>query len=80
MPRDLLLENAMCACGIAGLLLIAFCLAAIAKAQDLAPRAYIITPVHSTAVNLIWSFYDGGLNLNGAIPIRGATGTYSTPR
>ena len=59
------------------LLLIAFWLSAIATAQDLAPRAYIITPVHSTAVNLTWSFYDGGLNFNGAIPITGATGTYS---
>jgi hypothetical protein len=61
------------------LLLMAFSLSAIATAQDLAPRAYIITPVHSTAVNLTWSFYHGGLNFNGTIPITGATGTYSIP-
>ena len=33
-------------------------------AQDLAPRAYVITPVHSNVVNLTWSFYDGGVNFN----------------
>jgi len=48
-------------------------------AQDLAPRAYVITPLHSSAVNLTWSFYDGGLNFNGTVPITGATGTYSVP-
>jgi len=53
------------------------------SAQDLAPRAYIITPVDSNAITLTWSFYNGGLNFNGAIPITGlqvsATGTYSVP-
>jgi hypothetical protein len=48
-------------------------------AQDLAPRAYVITPLHSNAVTLTWAFYDGGLNFNGAIPITGATGTYNVP-
>jgi hypothetical protein len=48
-------------------------------AQDLAPRAYVITPVGANAIVLTWSFYDGGLNLNGSIPITGATGTYSVP-
>ena len=47
--------------------------------QDLAPRAYLITPVNSNAVTLTYSFYDGGLNFNGTIPITGATGTYSVP-
>src|SRR5215467_5812821 len=46
------------------------------SAQDLSPRAYVITPVHSNAVILTWSFYDGGLNLNGTVPITGATATY----
>ena len=46
-------------------------------AQDLAPRAYIITPVHANAVTLTWAFYDGGLNFNGVVPIKGATGTFS---
>jgi len=48
-------------------------------AQDLAPRAYLITPVHASAVNLTWSFYTGGLNFNGTIPVTGATGTYNVP-
>ena len=43
--------------------------------QDLAPRAYVITPLHSNAVTLTWAFYDGGLNLSGSIPVI-ATGTY----
>jgi hypothetical protein len=51
----------------------------LAAAQDLAPRAYVITPVHGNAVTLTWSFYSGGLNFNGAVPITGATGTYSVP-
>ncbi len=50
-----------------------------AVAQDLSPRAYLITPVNSNAVTLTYSFYDGGLNFNGTIPITGATGTYSVP-
>lgn len=45
-------------------------------AQDLAPRAYLITPLHGNAVTLIWSFFNGGLDFNGTIPITGATGTY----
>jgi hypothetical protein len=48
-------------------------------AQDLSPRAYVITPAHSNAVNLTWSYFDGGLNFNGTVPITGATGTYSVP-
>ena len=46
-------------------------------AQDLAPRAYVITAVHSNAINTTWSFYDGGLDLNGTIPVTNATGTYN---
>jgi hypothetical protein len=48
-------------------------------AQDLAPRAYIITPLHSNAVTLTYSFYDGGLLFAGAVPITGATGRYNVP-
>ena len=50
-----------------------------ACAQDLAPRAYIITPLHSNAVTLTWSYYNGGLDLNGAIPVKNAHGTYNVP-
>jgi hypothetical protein len=35
----------------------------VAYAQDLAPRAYTITPVHSNAVILTYSFLDGGLTV-----------------
>ena len=49
------------------------------QAQDLAPRAYIIAPVHSNAVTLTWAFYNGGINFNGVVPLTGATGTYSVP-
>ncbi len=57
----------------------AFCPLQMLSAQDLAPRAYVITPLHSNAVTLTYSFYDGGLNFSGTIPITGATGTYSVP-
>ena len=45
-------------------------------AQDLAPRAYVITPLRSNAVTLSWAFNDGGLNFAGSIPVI-ATGTYN---
>jgi hypothetical protein len=48
-------------------------------AQDLSPRAYIITPLHSNAVTLTYSFYSGSILFSGAAPITGATGTYSVP-
>ena len=51
----------------------------VLSAQDLSPRAYVITPLHSNAVTLTYSFYDGSLFFNGALPITGATGTYSVP-
>jgi hypothetical protein len=47
--------------------------------QDLSPRAYVITPIHSNAVILTWAFFDGGVDFNGAVPISGATGTYNVP-
>jgi hypothetical protein len=49
------------------------------SAQDLAPRAYLITPRSGNAVTLTWSFYDGGVDFNGTIPITGATGQYHVP-
>jgi hypothetical protein len=61
------------------LLVISFCFAGACNAQDLAPRAYVITPIHSNAITIIWSFYDGGLNFNGTIPVSNATGTYYVP-
>jgi hypothetical protein len=49
------------------------------SAQDLSPRTYVITPLHSNAVTLTWSFYDGSINFNGALPVSDATGTYNVP-
>jgi hypothetical protein len=46
-------------------------------AQDLAPRAYVITAVHTNAINITWAFFDGGVNFNGTIPVTNATGTYN---
>jgi Putative MetA-pathway of phenol degradation len=48
-------------------------------AQDLTPRAYVITPLHSNAVTVSGSFYDGDINFNGALPVSDAKGTYSVP-
>ena len=52
---------------------------AVGRAQDLAPRAYLITPRSGNAVTLTWSFYDGSLEVNGAVPITGATARYNIP-
>ena len=49
------------------------------NAQDLAPRAYVITPLHANAVNITESFFNGSINFNGALPVSDATGKYNTP-
>jgi hypothetical protein len=64
---------------LAWLLALAACSLQALKAQDLSPRAYLITPVHSNVITLTWSFYDGSINFNGVIPATGATGTYNVP-
>jgi hypothetical protein len=60
-------------------LLIALGLLRPGSAQELAPRAYTITPIHSNAIILTYGFYDGSLELNGALPITNATGKYNVP-
>jgi hypothetical protein len=50
-----------------------YLVADVCRAQDLAPRAYLITPVHSNAVTLTYSFFDGNLLFEGTAPITGAT-------
>ena len=52
-------------------------LAAQLCAQDLSPRAYVITPVNANAVLLTWSYFNGGVDFNGAVPITGAKGVYN---
>jgi hypothetical protein len=46
-------------------------------AQDLAPRAYLITPTHANAVTLTYALFSGNLNFDGAVPITGATARVS---
>jgi hypothetical protein len=48
-------------------------------AQDLAPRAYVITAVHSNAVTLTYSFYDGNILFDGAAPITDSSARISVP-
>ena len=47
--------------------------------QDLSPRAYVITPVHSNAVIVSYTFVDGNLAFNGSVPITDATATAAVP-
>lgn len=56
------------------------CLAAAkGTAQDLAPRAYLITPIHSNAIILTYSFQDGDVLLDSAVPITDATARVNIP-
>src|ERR1035438_1110594 len=55
------------------------CTIAIAGAQDLAPRAYVITPLHLNSVILTYSFNGGNLLFDGAVPITGATAQINVP-
>jgi hypothetical protein len=54
---------------------LALCVCRMAAAQDLAPRAYIISPMHSNAVVTSYSFYTGNLDFGGGLPITDATAT-----
>src|SRR5215831_8607648 len=53
--------------------------AGICWGQDLAPRAYVITPIHSNAAIFTYSFFDGNLVFDGTVPITGATARVSVP-
>jgi hypothetical protein len=53
--------------------------ALLASAQDLAPRAYLITPVHSNAITLTYSYFGGSLLFDNTVPITGATAKISVP-
>lgn len=66
-------RSTLSVCGLVALL------ASPLYAQNLAPRAYVITATNSNAVTLTWSFYDGGVNLNGTLPVTNAKGTYHVP-
>jgi len=51
----------------------------VCAAQDLAPRAYLITPIHSNALTLAYSFFDGDLLFDNTVPITGGTARVSVP-
>jgi hypothetical protein len=48
-------------------------------AQDLAPRSYVITPIHSNAVVVTYSYFNGNLDFQGAVPISDATASANVP-
>jgi hypothetical protein len=50
--------------------------AAQISAQDLAPRAYVVTPLHANAVTITTAYYRGSVDFNGIVPINNATGNY----
>jgi hypothetical protein len=54
-------------------------LASVCNAQELSPRAYVITPAHSNAIILSYSFNDGSVFFDPALPISDATGRLSAP-
>jgi hypothetical protein len=49
------------------------------SAQDLRPRAYVITPIHSNAVIVNYIFNDGSIFFGTVLPITNASGRYSVP-
>ena len=57
----------------------ALCWTGVGIAQDLSPRAYLITPVHSNVINLTYAHFNGGLQFDGAVPITGATASLNLP-
>jgi hypothetical protein len=56
------------------LLLVFMLTAGSLRAQDLTPRAYIITPIHSNAIILTDVFSKGDITFNDAVPIEDASG------
>jgi hypothetical protein len=49
------------------------------SAQDLRPRAYVITPEHSNVVILGYAFNNGSIFFGTVLPITNASGRYSVP-
>jgi hypothetical protein len=49
-----------------------------AGAQDLTPRAYLITPVGSNAVTISYTWNDGEVAFDASVPIRDARGRFQT--
>jgi hypothetical protein len=59
---------------LAASFVIAMCPLKFLSAQDRAPRAYIIAPMHTNAVTLTHSFLDGDIIFDSTLPITGAQG------
>ena len=55
------------------------CVCEIISVQDLAPRAYVVIPIHSNAVVATYSFFDGNLDFQGAALISDATAKANVP-
>jgi hypothetical protein len=70
-PWRLAIAGAVCAVSTA--------LAPAVRAQDLAPRAYVIAPLGSNAITASYSYNDGQLLFEGTVPINDATGKLSVP-
>jgi len=56
---------------------VAVCPLKLLLAQDLAPRAYVITPIHANAVTMSYSLLDGDIIFDNTLPITGAHGRIS---
>jgi len=52
---------------------LALCQLQSARAQELNPRAYLITPTDTNAVSLGYTYLDGNVQFDGAVPITDAT-------
>src|SRR5258705_7583040 len=48
-------------------------------AQDLAPRAYVITPLHSNAVTLTYSSYNGNIIFDGTVQTTASSARITVP-
>jgi hypothetical protein len=59
--------------------LLVACGAPSLRAQDLAPRAYVVTPLGSNAVTLSYTYNTGELLFEGTVPVEDATGRLSVP-
>ncbi len=64
--------------GILRLLCAVLPLAAACFAQDLTPRAYVITPVNGNAIIINYAFNNGEVLFDSAIPITGGKGTINS--
>ena len=76
---SIFLKMRFLAIGSCGIVLFVTCglFAPICRTQDLAPRAYVITPLHSNAINLTYSFFDGNIIFDGTTPITDATARFN---